>query len=50
MDQVLKPKGEQWASAHRMQLEFVKVPYADYETKFLSAFATRENAPILLSA
>jgi ABC-type glycerol-3-phosphate transport system substrate-binding protein len=28
-----------------MQLEFVKVPYADYETKFLSAFATRENAP-----
>ena len=45
MDQVLKPKGEQWASAHRMQIEFVKVPYADYETKFLSAFATRENAP-----
>ena len=45
MDQVLKPKGEQWASANKMQIEFVKVPYADYETKFLSAFATRENAP-----
>ncbi len=45
MDAVLKPKADQWASANKMALEFVKVPYADYETKYLSAFATRENAP-----
>ncbi len=45
MDAVLKPRAEQWGSANKMQFEFVKVPYADYETKYLSAFATRENAP-----
>lgn len=45
MDAVLKPKADQWASTNKMVLEFVKVPYADYETKYLSAFATRENAP-----
>lgn len=45
MDAVLKPAADQWAAANNMQVEFVKVPYADYETKYLSAFATRQNAP-----
>ena len=30
-----------------MQVEFVAVPYADFEAKYLSAFASRENAPDL---
>ena len=46
-DEAIKPRVDKWAAEHNMQVEFVAVPYADFEAKYLSAFASRDNAPDL---
>lgn len=44
---IIVPKSIEWASSNNIQFEFVQVPYSDFEAKYLSAFASRENAPDL---
>src|SRR4051812_36358452 len=41
----LQPIGEKWTAGSKGTVEFLQIPYAEYETKYLSAFATRDNAP-----
>lgn len=41
----LVPLGDKWAQSGKSAVEFLQIPYSDLDTKFLSAFATRDNAP-----
>lgn len=43
--ETIKPRADAYAAKNNLELNFVDVPYADFEAKYLSAFASRVNAP-----
>jgi multiple sugar transport system substrate-binding protein len=42
---VITPKANAWAGKNNLTMQFVNIPYADFQTKDLTSFATRDNAP-----
>jgi multiple sugar transport system substrate-binding protein len=40
-----QPMADKWAASSKSTIELLQIPYAEYETKYLSSFAARDSAP-----